>query len=71
MMSGHGRNLIFFNKKIQIGRPEHSILFFLWRLNGWGGVKITPPPLVISRTKQVRNMIFCMGLPCLKYCLKM
>ena len=32
---------------------------------------IPPPPLVISRTKQVRNMIFCMGLPSLKYFLKM
>ena len=30
-----------------------------------------PPPIVISRTKQVRNMNFCMGLPCLKYFLKM
>ena len=28
-------------------------------------------PLVISRTKQVRNMTFCMSLPCLKYFLKM
>ena len=39
-----------------------------------GGIKITPPPPpVISRTKQeqVRNMIFCVGLPCLKYFLKM
>ena len=24
MMSGHGGNPIFFNKKIKIGRPEHS-----------------------------------------------
>ena len=24
MMSGHGTNPIFFNKKIKIGRPEHS-----------------------------------------------
>ena len=23
-MSGHGANPIFFNKKIKIGRPEHS-----------------------------------------------
>ena len=25
MMSGHGRNPIFVNKKIKIGRPEHSL----------------------------------------------
>ena len=25
MMSGHGGNPIFFNKKIKIGRPEHSL----------------------------------------------
>ena len=25
MMSGHGGNSIFFNKKIKIGRPEHSL----------------------------------------------
>ena len=25
MMSGHGANPIFFNKKIEIGRPEHSL----------------------------------------------
>ena len=25
MMSGHGTNPIFFNKKIKIGRPEHSL----------------------------------------------
>ena len=25
MMSGHGANPIFFNKKIKIGRPEHSL----------------------------------------------
>ena len=25
MMSGHGENPIFFNKKIKIGRPEHSL----------------------------------------------
>ena len=24
-MSGHGANPIFFNKKIKIGRPEHSL----------------------------------------------
>ena len=24
-MSGHGANLIFFNTKIKIGRPEHSL----------------------------------------------
>ena len=43
------------------------LLAFIWTLNGLGGrggVKITP--LVISRRKQVRNMTFCMGLPCLK-----
>ena len=38
---------------------------------GGGGGKNYPPPLVISRTKQVRNMIFCMGLPCLKFFPKM
>ena len=26
MMSGHGANLIFFDKKIKIGRPEHSLI---------------------------------------------
>ena len=25
MMSGHGRNPIFFNKKIKIGRPENLL----------------------------------------------
>ena len=25
MISGHGANPIFFNKKIKIGRPEHSL----------------------------------------------
>ena len=25
MMSGHGANPIFFNKKIKIGRPKHSL----------------------------------------------
>ena len=25
MMSGHGENPIFFNKKINIRRPEHSL----------------------------------------------
>ena len=25
MMSGHGANQIFFNKKVRIGRPEHSL----------------------------------------------
>ena len=25
MMSGHGGNPILFNKKIKIGRPEHSL----------------------------------------------
>ena len=25
MMSGHGHDPIFFNKKIKIGRPEHSL----------------------------------------------
>ena len=25
MMSGHGGSPIFFNKKIKIGRPEHSL----------------------------------------------
>ena len=25
MMSGHGGNPIFFDKKIKIGRPEHSL----------------------------------------------
>ena len=25
MMSGHGGNPIFLNKKIKIGRPEHSL----------------------------------------------
>ena len=25
MMSGHGVNPIFFNKKIKTGRPEHSL----------------------------------------------
>ena len=25
MMSGHGGNPIFFNKKRKIGRPEHSL----------------------------------------------
>ena len=27
MMSGHGANPIFFNKKIKIGRPEHLPTF--------------------------------------------
>ena len=25
MMSGHGPNLTFFNKKVKIGHPEHSL----------------------------------------------
>ena len=25
MMSGHGANPVFFNKKIKIGRPDHSL----------------------------------------------
>ena len=25
MVSGHGRNPIFFNKKIKMGHPEHSL----------------------------------------------
>ena len=25
MMSGHGSNPIFFHKRIEIGRPEHSL----------------------------------------------
>ena len=33
MMSGHGANPIFFNNKIKIGRPEHSL---------------TPHPLPVS-----------------------
>ena len=37
---------------------------------GRGG-KNYPPPLVISRTKQVRNMIFLHEITCLKYFLKM
>ena len=48
-----------------------------WLKRGWGKnyphqpPPPGPPPLVISRTKQVRNIVFCMGLPCLKYFLKM
>ena len=34
MMSGHRANPIFFNKKIEIGRPEHSL---------------TPAPLIPMR----------------------
>ena len=26
MMSGHGANSIFFNKKIKIGRPKHLLI---------------------------------------------
>ena len=26
MMSGHGGNPIFFDKKIKVGRPEHSLI---------------------------------------------
>ena len=29
MVSCHGANPIFFNKKIKIGRPEHSLLILL------------------------------------------
>ena len=32
MMSGHGTNPIFFNKKIKIGRPKHSLSPHLLRL---------------------------------------
>ena len=33
MMSGHGANLIFFNKKIKIRRTEHSLTHFCLTLH--------------------------------------
>ena len=33
-------------------------LVFFMDVKWLGGVLVTPPPLVISRTKQARNMIF-------------
>ena len=41
MMSGHGANPIFFNKKIKIGHPEHSLTPHTPTSNN---ISFLPPP---------------------------
>ena len=45
MMSGHGANPIFFNKKIKIGRPELRLTPHLQRLIKSHFCLKPPPPL--------------------------
>ena len=46
MMSSHGGNPIFFNKKIKIGRPEHSLTLPLRPITSH--FCLTPLPLKVD-----------------------
>ena len=49
MMSGHGGNPIFFNKKIKIGRPEHSLTLHPSTSDNISLLPYTPaPPLKVD-----------------------
>ena len=52
MMSGLGANPMFFNKKINIGRPEHSLTpTLLYSITSHGLTPLSlPPPLKLDVT---------------------
>ena len=54
MMSGHGTNPVFFNKKIKIGRLEHSLLPSYVRQHL---IFALPPPPPTHSSKCVSSLI--------------